>query len=120
MDRIFIHSLTLPCRIGITEDERRQPQGVVVDVDMVLDLSRAAKTRDVADTIDYREARLLISGVMSKGQFKLLETLAEEIAVLLMAKFDIERVSVKIRKQKYSSAPTIGVEIERERRPKSR
>lgn len=116
MDRIFIHDQRVPCRVGISEDERRQPQGVIVDVDLFLDLRRAAKTRDLTDTIDYREARLLISGVASKGQFKLLETLAEEIAVLLMAKFDIHRVAVKVRKEKYSSDPSIGIEIERERR----
>jgi dihydroneopterin aldolase len=120
MDRVFIHGLRLACRVGITEEERRQPQGVIVDVDMLLDLSRAAKSRDLGDTVDYREARLLITGVMSKGQFRLLETVAEEVAVLLMAKFEIERVNVKICKEKYSSSPAIGIEVERERRQRSR
>lgn len=120
MDKIFLENLRLQCRVGISEEERRRPQGVVVDATLILDLSKAAKLRNLAHTVDYREARGLISGVVSKGQFRLLESLAEEIAVLLLAKFDIERVVVRVRKEKYSSEPSIGVEVERERRPSPR
>lgn len=117
MDKIFLENLRLQCRIGISDEERRRPQGVVVDVTLVLDLSRAAKLRNLSHTVDYREARSLVSGVVSKGEFRLLESLAEETAVLLLAKFDVDKVVVRVRKEKYSSEPSIGIEIERERRP---
>ncbi|MDG6915655.1 MAG: dihydroneopterin aldolase [Nitrososphaerota archaeon] len=57
MDRIFIENLHVDCLVGVTEEERRRPQGVVVDVSIFRDLRRAAQTGKVGDTVDYREDR---------------------------------------------------------------
>jgi dihydroneopterin aldolase len=115
MDSIFIDNLRLDCLIGVTDVERRQPQKVLVDVRLVLDLSRAAASEKIGDTVDYREAKRQISKFVSSGEFRLIESLAEGIASLALEKFDIERVVVKVRKEKYSIEPSIGIEIERVR-----
>jgi len=115
MDTIFIENLRLDCVIGVTEEERRQPQKVLVDVSLVLDLSRAARSRRIEDTVDYREAKRQFSQFVSTGEFILLESLAEGIASLALERFKVERVVVRVRKEKYSVEPSIGVEIERDR-----
>lgn len=117
MDRIFIDGLRLDCLIGVTEEERRHPQKVLVDVSLFLDLSRPAASGMIDDTADYREVKRQISQFVSDGEFRLLESLAGGIASLALDKFDIERVVVKVRKEKYSIEPSIGIEIDRERRP---
>ena len=115
MDRIFIDNLRLDCLIGVTDEERHHPQKVLVDVSLYFDLSSAAVSEKIEDTVDYREARSQISQFVSNGEFHLLESLAEGIASLALDKFEIERVVVRVRKEKYSAEPSVGIEIERER-----
>jgi len=115
MDRIFIENLRLDCIVGVTEEERRQAQKVVVDVSLFVDLRRAAASKKIEDTVDYREAKRQISQFVTGSVFLLIESIAEGIASLALEKFDIERAVVKVRKEKYSVEPSIGVEIERAR-----
>jgi dihydroneopterin aldolase len=115
MDRIFIENLHCVCRIGVTEEERRRPQQVIFDVVLTLDLGRSASSKRLEDTVDYRAARLQISHFASHGEFVLLESLAEGVASLCLDKFKVERVTVRVRKEKYSVEPSIGIEIERVR-----
>jgi FolB domain-containing protein len=113
MDRIFVDNLRLDCLIGVTEEERRQPQKIIVDMDLTLDLGRAAISKRIEDTVDYREVRRQVSGFVSSGEFMLLESLAEGIASLALDRFKIDGVVVKLRKEKYAVEPSIGIEIER-------
>jgi 7,8-dihydroneopterin aldolase/epimerase/oxygenase len=115
MDTIFIENLRLDCRVGVTADERRQPQKVLLDVRLALDLRRAAASQRIEDTVDYREAKLQFSQFVSGGEFVLLESLAEGIASLALNKFKAERVVVRVRKEKYSTEQSIGIEIQREK-----
>ena len=115
MDRIFIDGLRLDCRIGVTDEERRLTQNVLVDVSLFLDLRRAAASGRIEDTTDYREAKRLFSRFVSEGEFRLLESLAEGIASIALDELGAERVVVRVRKEKYSADPSIGIEIERQR-----
>jgi dihydroneopterin aldolase len=117
MDTLFIENLRLDCTVGVTAEERRRPQKVLVDVTLTLDLSRAAASKAIGDTVDYREAKRQFSEFVSNGEFVLLESLAEGIASLALDKFEVERVVVRVRKEKYSVEPSIGIEIERGRVP---
>lgn len=120
MDTVFIENLRLDCRVGVTDEERRTPQKVLVDVALSLDLSRAASSKKLEDTIDYREAKRQVSQFVSRGEFVLLESLAEGVAALALGGFEVDRVAVRVRKEKYSTEPSIGVRIERARGPPSR
>ncbi|HVC27358.1 MAG TPA: dihydroneopterin aldolase [Nitrososphaerales archaeon] len=120
MDTVFIENLRLDCRVGVTDEERRLPQKVLVDVTLTLDLSRAASSKKIGDTVDYREAKRQFSQFVSSGEFVLLETLAEGVAALALGRFEVERVAVRVRKEKYSVEPSIGIRIERARGPGSR
>jgi len=115
MDTVFIENLRLDCRVGVTDEERRQPQKVLVDVTLTLDLSRAAATKDLRDTVDYREAKRLVSQFVSGGEFVLLESLAEGVAALALDRFEVDRAVVRVRKEKYSVEPSIGIQVERAR-----
>ncbi len=117
MDTVFIENLRLDCRVGVTDEERRQSQKVLLDVTLSLDLSRAAATKDIEDTVDYREAKRLFSQFVSAGEFVLLESLAEGVAAVALDRFEVERVVVRVRKEKYSAEPSIGIQIERGRGP---
>ena len=115
-DRIFVDNLRLDCRVGITSEERKRPQEVVADISFFLNLKRAAESDTMGETIDYREVRQRVMQFISEREFKLLEALADGIATYLLDSFKAERVTVRVRKAKYLSDPSIGIEIVRDRR----
>lgn len=115
-DRIFLNNLRLKCRIGASEKERGEPQEVLVDLSLFLDLRRAGIADNIGRTIDYRKVTRQVERLVSEREFKLLEALAERIASLVLKPAGVARVVVRVRKTKYSSDPSIGVEIERSRR----
>jgi 7,8-dihydroneopterin aldolase/epimerase/oxygenase len=120
MDTVFIENLRLDSRVGVTDEERRQSQKVILDVTLTLDLGPAAATKDIEDTVDYREAKRVFTQFVSTGEFVLLESLAEGVAALALERFEVERVVVRVRKEKYSAEPSIGIQIERGRGPRPR
>ena len=113
VDRIFIDNLHLKCRIGMADDERHDPQDVIVDVSLFVGLERAATSNSMSDTVNYREAMRRISEYVSGGEFRLVEALAEGIAALALSSFGVERVRVRVRKGKDANEPSAGIEIER-------
>ena len=113
-DRIFIENLRLSCRVGLSPAERGRPQDVLVDLNVFLDLERAGKTDSVEHSVNYRELRERVSAFVSGEEFGLLESLAEGIAEISLQSPRVERVTVRVRKGKYSGEPSIGVEISRE------
>lgn len=115
-DRIFVENLRLPCRVGMRAEERAIPQDVLVDVSLFLGLSEAGRGEQTAPTVNYREVMKGVSRFVSEGEFALLEGLAEGVSSLALSTFPmVERVRVRARKAKYSSEPSMGVEIERSR-----
>ena len=98
-DHVVIKGLRLMTRVGVTEAERSQPQGVVVDVDVETDLAPAGASDELADTVDYAALIASIAGVVRTGEAKLLESFAHRIA---------ERVS------EIKAATAVTVEISKE------
>ena len=115
-DRIFLHNLRFKCRIGVTDEERRTPQEVVIDINLIVNLKRAGTSDNLDDTVNYKEALQRISQFVSSNEFRLIETLAERLASLALETRSVERAVVRVRKAKYSGEPSIGVKIERDRR----
>ena len=114
-DRIFLDGLRLQCKIGITAEERMEPQEVLMDVSLYMSLARAGASDNLEETVNYRSAIDDISRFASSKEFILLEGLAEGVASLALKTFGVGKVRVRVRKAKYSGEPSIGVEIERER-----
>ncbi len=83
---------------GVHEYEREQGQRFYVDVEMVADLSKAGKTDDLNDTIDYTEVYSNVKMIMENHRFQLLEALTAKIADLIIDTTIAHEVSVKIRK----------------------
>lgn len=97
-DRIFLHGLEVECIIGFIEWERRMKQTVVLDVEMPVDCARAAKSDDVADTLDYKRVAKRLIAFVEASEFKLVETLAHRTALLILEEFGIEWVRLSINK----------------------
>ena len=92
---------------GVLTDEQNLGGKFEVDVDLVCDLSRGARTDHLRDTVDYtRVYEAIRTAVMGKKYF-LLEALGETIARSILKEFrNVRSVTVRVRKP---GAPIKGV-----------
>ena len=115
-DRIFLRGLTAECIIGFIDWERRVKQTVVVDLEIPVDCHHAALTDEVADTVDYKKVAKRILSFIEGSEFKLVETLAQRLALTLLEEFGLEWVRLSINKPgAIRNSRDVGVSIERSR-----
>lgn len=114
-DKVFIKNLVLPCTIGVTKEERKEKQNVVIDVEVFCDLSLAGVTDELNKSINYAEIQEKITVAVTGGEFKLLENLAQTAASLILKNPLASQVTVAVKKEKYGKTPQMGIEITRDR-----
>lgn len=116
MDAIVIRDLRVEALIGIHKRERHVAQTVSVDLEIGIPGAAVFKSDKVADTIDYEQVALKIRALAASGHFRLVETLAERIARLLLDEFRAPWVKVSAAKIGIlANAKFVGVTIERRR-----
>jgi dihydroneopterin aldolase len=114
MDAILIRDLRVETLIGIHKRERYVAQTVSIDLDIGLPSTTVFKSDKVADTIDYEQVALKIKSLAASGHFRLVETLAERIARLLLEEFGAPWLKVSVAKIGIlGNAKFVGVTIER-------
>ncbi len=114
MDIIFLKDLKAECVIGVWNWERRIRQRVAIDLELGADIKRAAATDDLADTLNYKAVAKRVIAFVEGSEFKLIETLAERIAALLLEEFDIPWCRVTLDKGgAVRGSRAVGVVIER-------
>jgi dihydroneopterin aldolase len=116
MDSIVIRDLRIEVLIGIHRREQHAPQTVSLDLEIGLPGETVFASDRVADTIDYEQVALRIKALAGSGHFRLVETLAERIARLLLDEFGAPWVKVSAAKIAIlPNAKFVGVSIERKR-----
>lgn len=116
-DRTHVRDLLVRAVIGVHEHERRERQDLLVNLELELDLARAADSDDLADTVDYGAlARSVVSHV-EESRFRLLERLAGSVAALcLESDARVQAVTVRVDKPRaLRYARSVAVELRRER-----
>lgn len=84
---------------GVYDHERRDGQEFVADLVLELDLSRAADTDDVADTVHYGEVAERVAAILTGEPVNLLERLAARIADAVLVERPLVRaVTVTVHK----------------------
>ena len=114
MDIVFIRELKIDTVVGIYDWERRIRQAVVMDLEMGADVARAAKSDRIEDTLDYKSVAKRLIQFVSEAEFQLVETLAENVAELVMREFGVRWIRVTLNKPgAVSGSKSVGVVIER-------
>lgn len=117
MDIIYLHNLEVDCIIGVWEWERRMRQAVRIDLDMGFDITKAAESDAIEDTLSYKEVSKRVVAFARAQEFALVEKLAGEIAKLLLAEFPMQWCRVRVNKfGAVRGAGDVGVVIERGRK----
>jgi dihydroneopterin aldolase len=86
-------------RIGVPAEERKSPQSVEAFLQMSPSRGHLRDLDDaIESTIDYYRVSERVRQLAASGERQLIETLAEEIADLLLTDFPVRAVTVEIRK----------------------
>jgi dihydroneopterin aldolase len=96
--RIELRGIELHGHHGVLEDERRQGQRFLVDVDLDLADTSAAGTDRIEDAVDYRDVVSTVVEVSDARAYNLLEAFATALADALLMRFPLERVRVAVQK----------------------
>lgn len=99
MDRIILKCLPVGCVIGTLPEERTAPQTLFFDMQLCGDFSRAGRTDDLNDAVDYTAVERCVKEYAAGTSFYLLERLAYACGQKLLDEFPLlDRVTLRIRK----------------------
>ncbi len=114
MDVIFIHDLRVETIIGIYDWERTTRQTVSVDLEMGTDIRKAAETDSIEYTPSYKDVAKRLIDFIGSSEFFLVETMAEQVAALVLDEFSLPWVRLTLHKPgAVRGAKDVGIIIER-------
>lgn len=114
-DCIFLTDLRVETVIGIWDWERKIRQTVSIDLEMGADIRKAAATDSIEDTLNYKKVAKRVQQYVGESSFQLVESLAENIAAVILDEFDIQWVQVSVNKPgAIRGARDVGVRIRRQ------
>lgn len=100
MDILTLKGLRFNAKHGYYEHERLEGNQFEVDLVFSLDLSAAAKSDDLDQTLDYQAAEAVVRDIMHGSPVKLIETLTYRIGNRLFETFPaVEKLEVRVRKK---------------------
>jgi 7,8-dihydroneopterin aldolase/epimerase/oxygenase len=120
-DRIFIKGLALHAYHGVMPYEGKVGQTFTIDLALDIDLSAAARTDKVADTVSYDKVVGCVAAAFAAQKFRLIEAAAGKVADAVLAAFPaVRKIEVTIHKPHAPIAATfndVGVTLARSRKP---
>ena len=115
-DRLTLHSLSLPARIGVYPREWRRRQTLTFEIAFEVDAGAASPSDSLQRTIDYAAVASSVEALLAEQHFNLIETVADVLATRLLANYESRSVRVRVTKpgvpQRHASA---SIEVERRR-----
>lgn len=118
MDKILIGGLQFYGHHGVSEEERNTGGYYQVDLEIYHNLSDAARSDDLSDTIDYGEVCRLLQKLGEESQHHLLESLGEAMAAAVLDGFPAQGLLIRLKKLNPPLDPHLdfaGIEIKRGR-----
>jgi dihydroneopterin aldolase len=115
-DMLLIEGMKFRCTIGVHEWEGLVEQEVFVDLKIQTDTRPAATSEDLSKAVNYSQVVAVVLELVSSRPFKLIETMAEQIADVVLAIDGATAATVKVSKPGASRiAKNVAVEITRHR-----
>ena len=113
LDRVFVRDFVVSAAIGAYDFERGVRQRVVFDVEALVRRA-GAHADDMRSIFSYDVILDAIRLVVGRGHVDFVETLAEEVAAVLLRQTRVRSIRVNIRKLDVIEGE-VGIEIRRER-----
>lgn len=117
MDKIFLEDLRAETVIGVWEWERRIRQTVRLDLEIATDVRQAAASDAIESALDYKGIAKRLVQAVETSEFKLVETLAETLAGIVIREFGVSWLKLSVSKPgAIDRSRNVGVVIERSSR----
>jgi dihydroneopterin aldolase len=110
-DVVKIRGLELPTFIGVPDDERKDQQVLKANIDMIPKVGFPLLNDEIEGGVDYYQVSLRLKEIALEKPRKLIETLAEDLARVILDEFSVVRVRVEIEKFILPDTDHVGVEI---------
>lgn len=118
MDIVFIEQLSVITTIGVYDWEQTIEQKLVFDIELGWDNRKSAASDNVEDCLSYADISEAVVTHVEGSRFALVERVAEEVADLLMSRFNTPWVRIKVSKPgAVARAANVGVIIQRGHNP---
>lgn len=118
MDIVFIHDLRIETVIGIYDWERKIRQVISLDIEMATDISKAASSDNIDDTLSYKSVAKRLIEFVEQSEYELVEALAEEICRIVREEFAVPWVKLTLHKPgAVRGSKSVGVIVERGDKP---
>ncbi|MEO7100912.1 MAG: dihydroneopterin aldolase [Luteolibacter sp.] len=114
-DTIEIRRLRVSTHIGVPDDERAEPQNLLITIRMIPVQGFDGLADEISRTIDYYQVSQEIETLAADRPRRLIETLATDIADHLLGNHPLDRVTITIEKHILPNTECVAVHIERAR-----
>jgi len=111
---IEIRGLELKARVGVPDGERANPQRLLFDLRFAATDQPPDLGDEISRTVDYHAVVLRVAAIVEERPRKLIETLADDIASLLLGEFDLRWIEISVRKFILPNAEWVAVSLRRQ------
>lgn len=111
-----LNGIEFECILGVYPAERQAPRPVRIDAAVLVDTATPAARDDFVVALNYERIESEIVALAQRGQFALVETLAERIVAMLLKMRGVQ--AARLRVEKPAALPqtrSVAVTLERRR-----
>lgn len=112
-DQIHVEQLEIFARVGVTENERAAPQRLTFSITVWPHVRFEESEDDITRTVNYSAIAVAARDFARERSYKLIETLAANLAAHLLKTFPIDRVQIELRKFVLPEAQHVSVTVNR-------
>lgn len=114
-DQIQIQGLEISAHIGVPDEERAVPQKLTFNLTLWPIRSMRDLGDDIACAVNYATVCSEVRKFVGTKSGKLIETLANALALHLLETFDIRRITIELRKYILPDVEFVSVTVTRDR-----
>jgi len=115
MSFITIVDLEVFYRVGVSDEERAKPQRLLLTLDIKFDFSSAAVSGRIGRSIDYYEVAQRLLKLGETRSWRLIESVATDIADKIITEFRPDNVTVEVKKFSIPEARYVSVSLTKQR-----
>ncbi len=98
MSTIYVEELEIYTILGITEEERKNKQKLIIDYWIEADISKAMMSDDIEDCVNYRTVNKDILTTVLDSRYNTIERLLEVLLTLILSFDGVQHAKVKVAK----------------------
>lgn len=114
-DVILVKGLEVPLCIGVSDEERANPQLMKLHLEMVPENGCSGINDAIDKTVNYYDVSQRVKHLAAERPRKLIETLAEEVIEMILTEFAVTEVQLEIEKSILPDTDFVGLRMWRQR-----